>query len=256
MSGRLDGRRVLVTGAASGIGRACVLRLLDEGATVCGADVAEAGLKETAELAAAAGAGDRLSTEQLDVSDEAAVAATTAAVLTRSGGLDALVNAAGILRTGHTHEFGLDSWERIIAVNLTGTFLTTRAALPALLDARGVVVNFSSTSAAFGHPYMAAYAASKGGIDAFTHALAVEYAKQGLRAVALQPGSIDSGITRATAGDLPADVDWALFGRLMPLLGRGMADPGVVASVVAMLVSDDGRFITGTGIRIDGGTHA
>src|SRR6185312_2001612 len=95
VSGRLEGRRVLVTGAASGIGRASVLRLLDEGATVCGADVAETGLKETAELAAAAGAGARLSTERLDVSDEAAVAAATAAVLDRLGGLDALVNAAG-----------------------------------------------------------------------------------------------------------------------------------------------------------------
>jgi NAD(P)-dependent dehydrogenase (short-subunit alcohol dehydrogenase family) len=253
---RLAGRRAMVTGAASGIGQACVLRLLDEGATVCGVDVAEAGLKETAELAAAAGTGGRLSTEQLDVSDEAAVAAATAAALDRMGGLDALVNAAGVLRTGHTHEFALDSWERVIAVNLTGTFLTTRAALPALLAARGVVVNFSSTSADFGHPYMAAYAASKGGIDAFTHCLAVEYAKKGLRAVALQPGSIDSGITRATAGDLPPDTDWKLLGRLMPLLGQGMADPGVVAAVVAMLVSDDGRFITGTGIRIDGGTHA
>jgi NAD(P)-dependent dehydrogenase (short-subunit alcohol dehydrogenase family) len=252
----LDGRRALVTGAASGIGRACVLRLLDEGAAVVGVDVAEAGLKETAELAAAAGTGGRLSTDPLDVSDEAAVTTATAAALDRLGGLDALVNAAGILRTGHTHEFALDAWEEIIAVNLTGTFLMTRAALPALLDARGVVVNFSSTSADFGHPYMAAYAASKGGIDAFTHTLAVEYAKRGLRAVALQPGSIDSGITRATAGDLPADVDWTLFGRLMPLLGQGMADPGVVAAVVAMLVSDDGRFITGTGIRIDGGTHA
>ncbi|WP_214400838.1 SDR family NAD(P)-dependent oxidoreductase [Pseudonocardia lacus] len=256
MSGRLDGRRVLVTGAASGIGRACALRLLDEGATVCGADVVETGLTETAALAEVAGTGARLSTERLDVSDEAAVGATTGAVLARLGGLDALVNAAGILRAGHTHDFALDSWERIIAVNLTGTFLTTRAALPALLEARGVVVNFSSTSADFGHPYMAAYAASKGGIDAFTHSLAVEYAKRGLRAVALQPGSIDSGITRATADDLPTDVDWTLFGRLMPLLGKGMADPGVVAAVVAMLVSDDGRFITGTGIRVDGGTHA
>jgi NAD(P)-dependent dehydrogenase (short-subunit alcohol dehydrogenase family) len=161
-----------------------------------------------------------------------------------------------VLRSGHTHEFALDTWQRIIAVNLTGTFLTTRAALPALLAARGVVVNFSSTAARFGHPYLAAYSASKGGIDAFTHTLAVEYGKQGLRAVALQPGSIDSGITRATADDLPRDADWALFGRLMPLLGKGMADPEVVAAVVAMLVGEDGRFISGTEIRIDGATHA
>jgi NAD(P)-dependent dehydrogenase (short-subunit alcohol dehydrogenase family) len=106
---------------------------------------------------------------------------------------------------------------------------------------------------------MAAYSASKGGIEAFTHSLAVEYGKQGLRVTALQPGSIDSGITRATGGELPADVDWSLFGRLQPLLPQSdgaMVGPDAVASVVAMLVSDDGRFISGTEIRIDGGTHA
>ena len=245
---RLDGRRVAVTGAASGIGRATVLRLLDEGATVWGVDVDETGLKELGH--------DRLTTTTLDVSDEAAVSAAFDAALTALGGLDGLVNAAGILRAGHTHEFPLDVWQQVIAVNLTGTFLTTRAALPALLASRGAIVNFSSTSANFGHPYMAAYSASKGGIEAMTHALAVEYGKRGLRVVAVQPGSIESGITRTTGRYLPRDLDVDLFARLMPLAGRGFADPGTVASVIAMLLSDDGRFITGTEIRIDGGTHA
>jgi NAD(P)-dependent dehydrogenase (short-subunit alcohol dehydrogenase family) len=124
-------------------------------------------------------------------------------------------------------------------------------------------VNFSSTSASFAHPYMAAYAASKGGVQSFTHALALEYASKGLRAVCVAPGSIKSGITDATGGYIPQDADWSLFGRLMPILptteessGAGMANPAVVAGVIAMLVSDDGAFITGTEIRIDGGTHA
>jgi NAD(P)-dependent dehydrogenase (short-subunit alcohol dehydrogenase family) len=254
---RLDGRRVAVTGAASGIGQAGVLRLLAEGASVWGVDVAEAGLKET--VAQAGANSERLHTTALDVSDEAAVAQGVEAALARLGGLDGLVNAAGILRSGHTHDFPLETWNRILAVNLTGTFLMTRAVLPALLESRGAIVNFSSTSANHGHPYMAAYSASKGGIEAFTHSLAVEYGKQGLRVTALQPGSIDSGITRATGGELPADVDWSLFGRLQPLLPQSdgtMVGPDAVASVIAMLVSDDGRFISGTEIRIDGGTHA
>lgn len=248
MTARLEGRRVAVTGAASGIGRATVLRLLDEGATVWGVDVEETGLKELSH--------DRLTTTALDVSDEAAVNEGFAAALDRLGGLDGLVNAAGILRGGHTHEFPLDTWQKIISINLTGTFLTTRAALPALLAAKGVIVNFSSTSANFGHPYMAAYSASKGGIEAFTHALAVEYGKQGLRVVAVQPGSIESGITRTTGSYMPKDLDVDLFMRLLPLGGRGFAEPGAVAGVIAMLLSDDGKFITGTEIRIDGGTHA
>jgi NAD(P)-dependent dehydrogenase (short-subunit alcohol dehydrogenase family) len=139
-----------------------------------------------------------------------------------------------------------------------------REALPVLLqNSRSAIVNFSSTSASFAHPYMAAYAASKGGVQSFTHALALEYASKGLRAVCVCPGSIKSGITDATGGYIPQDADWGLFTRLMPILpttelssGAGMASPAAVAGVIAMLVSDDGAFITGTEIRIDGGTHA
>ncbi|NWF25355.1 SDR family oxidoreductase [Streptomyces sp. PKU-EA00015] len=187
-----------------------------------------------------------------------------------SGGLDVLVNAAGILRSAHTEQMSLEFWNRIVAVNLTGTFLVTREALPALLvTGRGVVVDFSSTSASFA-PYMAAYAASKGGIQSFTHAIALEYAKQGLRALCVAPGSISSGMTDGSGAGgsnrgpgLPEDTDWELLGKLRPALtGEGFADPATgfagpesVAGVVAMLASDEGAFITGTELRIDGGTH-
>ena len=164
------------------------------------------------------------------------------------------MNAAGILRGSHTHETSLELWNTIIGTNLTGTFLVTRAALPALLETgRGVVVNFSSTSASFAHPYMAAYSASKGGIQSFTHALALEYSKQGLRAACVAPGSIRSAMTADPK--LPADADWSLLAKLAPAIGDGFAPPQTVAGVVAMLASDDGAFITGTEIRIDGGTH-
>ncbi|MFE8013929.1 SDR family NAD(P)-dependent oxidoreductase [Streptomyces antibioticus] len=253
---RLDGHRILVTGSASGIGRATTLRLLSEGARVVATDVAEDSLAETAALAADAGTGDRLRTTVLDVSDEHAVGGVVADAVARLGGLDALVNVAGMLRGAHTHACSLELWNRVIAVNLTGTFLVTRAALPALLETgRGVVVNFSSTSAQFAHPFMAAYSASKGGILSFTHSIAQEYGKQGLRAVNINPGSISSGITENIFSLVPEDTDWTLFTKLTPVLGEGFGSPDTVAGVVAMLVSDDGAFITGTEIRIDGGTH-
>ncbi|MFJ8646533.1 SDR family NAD(P)-dependent oxidoreductase [Streptomyces sp. NPDC093546] len=253
---RYENRRVLVTGAGSGIGRATVQRILAEGGRVFAVDVDETGLKETYAKAAGAGHADRLTTALLDVSDEAAVRAGVAAATGTLGGLDVLVNAAGILRSEHTHKTTLDCFNRVIAVNLTGTFLMIREALPALLDGdRPVVVNFSSTSASFAHPYMAAYAASKGGIQSMTHAIASEYSKQGLRAVCVAPGSIASGMTTGTGPGLPDDADMSLFAKLAPAIGQGFAGPETVAGVVAMLGSEDGAFITGTEIRIDGGTH-
>ncbi|MEW2221920.1 SDR family NAD(P)-dependent oxidoreductase [Streptomyces sp. NPDC006990] len=251
---RFTGRRVLVTGAGSGIGQATALRILAEGGSVAATDIAEAGLEKTRALAAEAGTDGRLSRAVLDIADEDSVRARVDAAVERFGGLDVLVNAAGILDSRHTGAMTLEFWNRIIGVNLTGTFLVTRQALPALLAAgKGVVVNFSSTSASFAHPYMAAYAASKGGIQSFTHAVAAEYGKRGLRAVCVAPGSIDSGMTRAPG--LPGDADPELFTKLAPALGEGFAGPETVAGAIAMLASEDGAFITGTELRIDGGTH-
>lgn len=253
---RFVDRRIIVTGGGSGIGQGTVRRLLSEGGTVHAIDVNAAGLAVTTEMATGDGTVDRLTTGILDISDEAAVGAHVGEVVDRLGGLEVLVNAAGILRAVHTHECTLDVWNQVIGVNLTGTFLMTRAALPALLDCgNGVVINFSSTSATFAHPYMAAYAASKGGIDAFTHTLAVEYSKRGLRAVNVAPGGITSGITEAVPGMMPADTDWSLFAKTSAIVVSGPGQPADIAGVIAMLASDDGRFITATAIRIDGGAH-
>ncbi|GGR28373.1 SDR family NAD(P)-dependent oxidoreductase [Agromyces mediolanus] len=258
---RYEGRRALVTGGGSGIGQATVLRMLAEGGRVVAADVSDAGLADT--VAKAGDAAERLHTVAMNIAEEASVRAGVAAAVEWLGGLDALVNAAGILRSSHTHETSLDAFEQVVRVNLVGTFLVIREAIPALLQGEGAaVVNFSSTSAAFAHPYMAAYAASKGGVQSMTHALAAEYAKQGIRFTAVQPGSISSGMTdgsgqskQSQGPGLPEDADMMLFMKLQPALGQGFAGPETVASVVAMLASDDGRFITGTEVRIDGGTH-
>ncbi|OYD66782.1 SDR family NAD(P)-dependent oxidoreductase [Rhodococcus sp. OK302] len=251
---RFDNKRVLISGAGSGIGQATVARILSEGGTVVAADISEDGLELTRAAAVAAGDGDRLSIVTVDISNETSVHEQIGSAITALGGLDVLVNAAGILRSAHTHEMSLDFWNTVIGVNLTGTFLMTREALPALLETgNGVVVNFSSTSATFAHPYMAAYAASKGAIQSFTHAIALEYSKQGLRAVAVAPGSIASGMTSNPG--FPEEIDYSLISKLLPAIGNGFAPPSAVAGVIAMLASEDGSFVTGTEIRIDGGTH-
>lgn len=262
---RYGDRRVLITGAGSGIGQACVLRILAEGGRVVAADISPEGLGDTVEKA-----GDvagRLTTVAMDISDEASARTGVTEAVAALGGLDTLVNAAGILRSSHLADTTLADFEQVLRINLVGTFLVTREAIAALHDGNGPsVVNFSSTSAHFAHPYMAAYAASKGGVLSMTHAWAMEFAKAGIRFNCVQPGSISSGMTdgsgsaRQSVGPgLPEDADFGLFGKVAPMLpladGAIFAKPDAVAGVVAMLGSDDAYFITGTEVRIDGGSH-
>lgn len=262
---RYTDRRVLITGGGSGIGQACTLRILGEGGRVVAADISGPGLEDT--VARAGAAGERLSTVVLDVADEDSVRDGVRQAVETLGGLDTLVNVAGILRSAHFLDTTLADFERVLRVNLVGTFLVTREALPALRRGDApAVVNFSSTSASFAHPYMSAYAASKGGILAMTHALAAEFAKEGIRFNSVQPGSISSGMTDGTGQSrqsvgpgLPDDADFRLFARVAPGLplpeGAIFADPAAVAAVVAMLGSPEAFFVTGTEVRIDGGAH-
>lgn len=268
---RYADRRVLITGAGSGIGQACVLRILDEGGRVAAVDISESGLADT--VARAGGAADRLHTVVMDVGAEDSVThgvRRAVEALADSGadpGLDTLVNAAGILRSARLPDTSLADFEHVLRVNLIGTFLVTREAIAALRNgAAPAVVNFSSTSAHFAHPYMTAYAASKGGILAMTHALAAEFAREGIRFTSVQPGSISSGMTDGTGESrqsvgpgLPADADMRLFAKVAPALRLPeraiFATPDAVAAVVAMLGSPEAYFVTGTEVRIDGGAH-
>jgi NAD(P)-dependent dehydrogenase (short-subunit alcohol dehydrogenase family) len=186
------------------------------------------------------------------VGDEAAVAGAVGAATDPFGKLDVLANFAGIMRTSHTHECSTDVWDLVIRVNLTGTFFMCRAALPHLLETKGNIVNCASTASNFGHPWMAAYASSKGGIAALTQTLAIEYAKQGVRVNAVAPGSVESGMTSSIT--FPEGADFKLLPRIMSPTGPGQ--PESVAGVVAMLASDDGAHMTGSLVRVDGGTHA
>lgn len=262
---RYEGRRVLVTGGGSGIGQATVLRILAEGGRVVALDISEAGLADT--VAKAGEWGARLETKVGDVANAVTARIAVIEAVALLGGLDTLVNAAGILRSAHFEQTTVADFEQVLRVNLVGTFVVTREALPALrAGASPAVVNFSSTSATFAHPYMSAYAASKAGVQAMTHALAAEFSSAGIRFNCVQPGSISSGMTDGTGAakqsigpGLPADADFTLFTKITPTLplpgGAVFAGPDSVAAVVAMLGSPDAYFITGTEVRIDGGTH-
>ncbi len=247
---RFEDKVVLLTGAASGIGRATAERMAAEGAGLLLADVEADGLEETAKRCTELGAA--VETCRCDVSQPDQVTAAVQRCVERFGRIDVLVNVAGILTLDHTLELTLERWNQVLAVNLTGTFLFCQAALPHLLESRGAIVNTSSTSALAGMPYGAVYGASKAGVLALTRTLAVEYAKQGLRANAVCPGSIRTPMT--TRSSLPKELDMSLIQRAMPLdEPRG---PETVASVIALLASEDGAHVNGEWIRVDGGTLA
>jgi len=253
---RFEDKVVIITGAASGIGRGCAIRLASEGAKVLATDINADLLAEAVAEANATATGDgEVVGHVADVSTESGAAGIIDLAMNHWGRIDALCNIAGMLRTVRTHECDLDTWNRIITVNLTGTFLMCRAALPHLIASKGAIVNAASTSSTFGHPWMAAYASSKGGISALTQSLAVEYCKDGVRVNAIAPGSVNSGLTAAVTfpDDLSKD-EGKLVRRIMSPTGFG--EPADVAAVVALLASEDGRHITGEIIRIDGGTHA
>jgi len=244
---RFENKAVLVTGAASGIGFATALRLAEEGASLALFDVNREGLERAAKECEARGAD--VATRIVDVANTDDARAAVGEVIARFGRLDVLCNVAGVLHAHHSHELPLEEWNRILAINLTGAFVVTQAALPALLEARGNIVNVSSTAALAGHPYMLAYAASKGGLLAMTTTLAVEYGKQGLRVNAICPGGILTPIRNVR---IPKDADFSLMARISPL--DEARPPETCASVIAFLASDDAAHINGEHVRVDGAT--
>ena len=246
---RFDGKVAVVTGAASGIGRETALRLGAEGAEVVASDISDAVDDVAAEITSAGGTAVAV---QGDVSTRAGAEAPIDAALDRFGRLDVLCNVAGVLAASHSDQTTDEEWERVIAVNLTGVFYTTRRALPALVESKGAIVMASSTSALSGHPWMTAYSASKGGVLAMTRTLAMEYARRGVRVNAVAPG----GITTPMVGglQLPDDVDFSLFDRISPL--DEFRGPETVAAAIVFLAAPEAAHINGEVLRVDGGTLA
>lgn len=246
---RFENKVVLITGAATGIGRASALRLAREGASLFLCDIAADALAETAKQARNAGASAESC--RCDVSDEAQVAETVAACVARFRKLDALCNVAGVLYFEHFDRIPFERWRRVLSVNLDGVFLMCRAAIPHLLATRGAIVNVGSTAGLMGLPYGAAYGASKGAVHALTRALAVEYAKRGLRCNSVCPASIETAMAHPS---FPEGADMRLL--LRPASLHGVRGPEVVADLIAFLASDEALHISGEEIRIDGAALA
>ncbi|MER5280236.1 SDR family oxidoreductase [Streptomyces sp. NPDC002809] len=245
---RFDCVKVLLTGAASGIGRATALRLVTEGAAVFAVDLSSEGLAGTA--AAAAGPG-RIVTRIADVSDEDAVMASVRAAAEDLGGIDVLVNVAGIHRTTPIDRLTVADMERLFAVNTVGTALFCREALRHLPDGSGVIVNVASSAASHGNPYMTAYAASKGAVLGFSLSLAAEVAHRGIRVVPVSPGSVATPLVGPHV--LPPDLDASYYARIRAPFGA--ARPEQIAGVIAFAASRDAGYLTGAELRADGGSH-
>jgi len=244
----LAGRVALVTGAGSGIGRAIGLRFAEEGADVVALDLHEPAARETAHAVHARGR--RALAVRADVSKSEEVEAAVALASATVGEIGVLVNSAGLLRDSTIRKLDEADWDLVLDVHLKGTFLCTRAVAPRMREAGrgGAIVNISSISAKVGPFGQANYASAKAGIVALTKVTAREYARWGVRANAIQPGMIDTPMTRGLPpGLVAANIADTPLGRL----GR----PEEVAAVALFLASDLASFVTGAVIEVTGGRH-
>ena len=243
MSGRLAGRRIAITGAASGIGRATLERAVADGASVAALDLSVDGLAATNDVLPI----------RCDVADADQVSSAFESIAEAFGRLDGLVTAAGIgSEGGDCVETPLSLWDRTLAVNLTGVFLASRAAVPLLRLADGAsVVHVASQLGLVGILGSPAYCASKGGVIAFGRAMALDHAAESIRVNVVCPGPVDTPMFAASRGLENMD---ELLGTSIPL-GR-IGRPSELAAVIAFLLSDESSFLTGSVVAADGGWTA
>ncbi len=234
---RFQDKVVLVTGAGSGIGAATAALFRDEGARVVGVDLN----------------GDGADVLRGDVTDPGSVRAFVDETIARHGGIDVVANVAGIVRFSHIEDTTLDDWNDHLAVNLTGPFLVSHAALPSLLEREGCIVNVASIAGLRGQPYTAAYCASKGGLVLLTKSMGLELAARGVRVNAVCPSSVMTPLIGGVAKTIPPDADVKLMDRLMAPNGLWV-EPGEIAEAIAYLASPAARNITATTLLVDGGT--
>ncbi len=250
---RFEDRAVLITGAASGIGRAVAVRLGLEGAQLVLADRDPGGLKTVAD--ALVGPGGPARPIVYDAASAASSAEMVEAAIDVHGRLDAVLNIAGIYRRSHFADTALDDWERMLAINLTSVFVITQKALPALIRTRGAIVNTGSTAGLDGIAYAPAYAASKAAVINLTKSVAAEHAHLGVRANVVCPGRVKTAIG---AGLRPlADLRPELANHPARLLGlEDGAPPEDLAGAYAYLASDDAAYVSGTVLLADGAKSA
>lgn len=244
---RFDGKVALITGAASGIGRAVALRLASEGASVFGVDIDPTRLKETA---AQAGSGFHIHVG--DVSDHGACHDAVDKCVKAMGRLDILGNIAGVARAEHFIEVSEDRYRQMMGVNVDGPFFLCQAAMPHLLATGGNIVNIASNAGLMGQAYTAAYCTSKGAIVQLTRSLAMEFVKTNVRINGIAPAGVDTPLIHTF--QIPAEVDPAL---MAPYVGfRGTATAEQVAALFCFVVSDDAASIHGAILPIDNGITA
>lgn len=250
---RLAGKRALVTGAGSGIGRAIAVAFAAEGARVGIVDVDPAGGEETLAEVRRLSGGFFFAA---DVSKAADAEAMVAAAVRELGGLDVLVNNAGVGVAAPLHETSLEDWQRVIDIDLTGVFLGCKYAIPVFLDqGRGNIINIASVAGLVGVANRAAYNAAKAGVVGLTKSIAADYSARGIRANAICPGTVDSPWIQKI---LASDPDAPATRRKMEqrqLLGR-MGRPEEIARLAVYLASDESEFMTGSAVVIDGGMTA
>jgi len=250
MTRRFEDKVAMVTGAASGMGRATALRLASEGANVFAIDVDSAGLAATE--ADAKAEGGEISTAVVDVTQRAQCFEAVASAVSNFGRLDVLANVAGIVRFGHTAEVPEQEWNLVMAVNVSGPFFLSQAAIPHLLETSGNIVNVASNAGQMGQAYTAAYCASKHALIGLTRSLAMEMMKQKVRVNVIAPGGTDTAMNEGL--DIPKDVDWKLIQKFSGL--RGFSDPSEIAAAIAFVASDEAKSVHGAVWQVDNGMMA
>jgi SDR family mycofactocin-dependent oxidoreductase len=263
MSGRVEGKRVLITGAARGMGRSHAVRLAEEGADLILVDICESlpeleyplatrdDLEETTRLAEKHGG--RVITHVADVRDAEALAEIVNDGVAQLGGLDASVANAGVLTVGKWDQTTQAHWRTVLDVNLIGTWNTCAAAIPHLVERGGSLVNISSAAGLKGTPLHLPYTASKHGVVGLSRALANELAAQNIRVNTVHPTGVETGMQPASLHSLLAEQRPDLVPIFLNALPAVMAEAVDISNAVLFLVSDESRFVTGLEFKVDAG---